>query len=328
MLASACASRAPVPIKPAPPELELRSVMPAFWQWWATVEHASVDQQADGFWTTFVPAHPTLYSTSVMGKSFGDAPAARRTIHAFFENLPGELADMRSISDRMPALLRDGYARFSATFPDVTWRGPVYIMPSLFNFDGGTREIEQAAPPAGAASPGPAVDARTQLIFAPDGIARYHKADRKPDGQCAFFAHEFFHIYHQQFLATDGEMSVWQVLWAEGLATYVGAQLCPHATPAEVFVSATLASDVQPMLSKAATELRGQLDATDDPIVSRWFSMGTHDDVPSRAGYYVGYLLAQRAARSYTLPQLARLDPLTIRTLISTGLDELARAPR
>ncbi|MEO7730250.1 MAG: DUF2268 domain-containing putative Zn-dependent protease [Kofleriaceae bacterium] len=292
-------------------ELALRSVMPEFWRWWAGIEHASLDQQADGFWAGIVRAHPELYSTSVMGQKFGDETYARAKIRAYFEKLPSHVEDMRSISARMPELLRTGYARFSAAFPDVQWHGPVYVMPSLFNFDGGTRLI----------------DGKPQLVFAPDGIALYHAMDSKPDGPCAFFAHELFHIYHQQFFASapDTETAVWQLLWTEGLATYVGAQLCPHATEAEVFISATLAIDVPPKLALYARELRGQTGSTEDKILTRWFTAGTTGDVPSRAGYYLGYQVARRAARTYSLQQLARLDGPTVRALIDAELDALAR---
>lgn len=313
MLTLACSPNKPAPAPAAAVgALELRSVMPEFWRWWASVEHASIDQQAAGFWNVIVHAHPELYSPSVMGPKFSDETAARATIRAYFEKLPPVLADMRAISARMPQLLRDGYARFSATFPDVRWRGPVYIMPSLFKFDGGTRPL----------------DGKPQLFFAPDGIAKYHGGDSQPDDQCAFFAHELFHIYHQQFFAPDPhqDMSVWQQLWIEGLATYVGARLCPRATEAEILLSATLAAETRPMLTTLAHELRGELAATDDATLTRWFAAGTSGEVPSRAGYYLGYLVARDAARTHPLPQLARLDVSTIQHLIETGLDALAPA--
>jgi hypothetical protein len=290
--------------------LTFRDLMPEYWQWWSRAQAAPAAQQADSFWRAIALAHPELYSANVLGKSFADEAAAHEALQKYFADMPALVADMRAVSERMHDLLRDGYAQFVAAFPDMAWTGPVYIMPSILKFDGGTRALAN----------------RPELIFAPDGIARYHRIDGKVVGLCPFIAHELFHIYHHQFFGnTSSDGAMWQSLWIEGLATYVGSRLCPASSEAEVLMSTTLAGEARPRLAEIAGEMRAKLDATDDATGNRFFTAGPPADLPRRSGYFLGYLVAERAARTRSLVELARLDPAVIRGVIETELDALGR---
>jgi hypothetical protein len=294
--------------KPGPGgALEVRDLMPEFWRWWSGVEGQGPERQAASFLATMANAHPEIYTGAVLG-SFEDQTTARASVRRYFDKMPEFLEDMRATSQRMPVLLQDGYAQFRRHFPDLSWNGPVYVIPALLNFDGATRPLS----------------GRNHLFFAPDGIARWHKAD----GLCAFFAHEFFHIYHDQFFpeaAGPQRDPLWRSLWSEGLATYVSGELCPGTKEDAILMSATLAVDTRAVLPQVVRELRAQQNSMDQKVYQRFFLGQTTTDIPPRSAYYVGYLVARRAARSYTLEQLPRLDVSAALGVVESGLDELLR---
>jgi hypothetical protein len=302
-----CAAR-----QTAPPagELAFHDLMPEYWRWWSGVEKLAPEQQADSFLATVARAHPEIYNATVLGSAFADQGSARDLARHYFGLVPEFLPAMRSTSQRMPELLRNGYARFRQRFPDLRWNGPVQVIPSLLSFDGGTRTVL----------------GRTNLFFAPDGIARYHQ---EGVDLCAFFAHEFFHIYQDQFLpeaVAPQRDPLWRALWSEGLATYVSGQLCAGTTEAGVLMSPTLAADTRAVLPQVLKELRAQLHSTDQKVYRRFFA-GQPTDIPFRAGYYAGYLVARRAARSQALERLPRLEASVALGLVEAGLDELLREP-
>jgi len=314
VLIASCAAREAIRTPAAAPassalagELEIRDLMPEYWRWWAGVQSQGAEQQAESFWATFVKIHPDLYTSTVMGPSFAEEVGARVSVRRYFEAMPEFVQQMRSMSERMPELLRGGYANFREHCPDMQWKGPVYVIPALLSFDGATRPL------AG----------KNHLFFAPDGIARWHKAD----DLCAFFAHELFHIYHDQYLPEASGSSrdpLWRSLWSEGLATYVSGQLCPGTKEDALLMSGTLATETLAVLPQLVSELRAERSSTDEKIYWRFFG-GRTTDIPRRSGY-VGYLVARRAAKAYTPEQLPRLDASTVRGLVESGLDGLLAA--
>jgi hypothetical protein len=292
-------------------ELAVRDLMPEFWQWWSLVENQGLERQVESFWASMVPTHADIYCAAVMGPSFADEVTARARVRRYFEVIPEFLEDMRLVSEQMQDHLLHAYGNFRRHFPDLRWSGPVYVIPALLNFDGATRPLS----------------GRSHLFFAPDGIARLrlrlrlHQGD-SADGLSAFFVHEFFHLYHDQFFPeVNGpeRAPLWHSLWREGLATFVSGQHCPGACEEALLGSAYEARHALP---EVVREVRAQLNSTEDEVYWRFFG-GAAADLPPRSGYYVGYLLARRAAESHRLEVLPRLDACSVQRIVEAGLSEL-----
>jgi hypothetical protein len=190
----------------------------------------------------------------------------------------------------------------------MTGYPPVYLVNSLGEFDGGTREL----------------GGRPVLLFGADVIARLHMAhDIQP-----FFHHELFHLYHQRHFPECPQ--VWCGLWTEGLAVYVAKSLNPKATDEELLL--TQPEPLRPAIDKnrdlAVCAVVAQLDSQDEKVMGALFSDGRiRPELPPRFGYYVGYLAAGEMGRSHSLKQLAAMKPAQVRPALEAALRRLATCP-
>lgn len=193
---------------------------------------------------------------------------------------------------------------FQRTFPEAGALPPTYLVHSLGEMDGGTREI----------------GGKTILVFGADVIARVHRegANERP-----FFEHELFHTYHEPRF---GECKpVWCALWEEGLATYVADQLNPGATDDELLLSPAMRRQIDANRAMAACAVlqRAKSEKSDD--YSALFNGGRNlPGLPERAGYYVGFLVAKRLGEGLSLQELARWDQVAARPRILAELTRMA----
>ncbi|AXA93215.1 hypothetical protein [Massilia sp. YMA4] len=200
-----------------------------------------------------------------------------------------------------------GYVNsFQARFPDYRYDGEIWLLHSLGEMDGGTRTL------AG----------KDYLIFGADGLARFHAGG--DDG--AFFHHELFHTYHEPALAACPETVVWKSLWTEGLAVYVSQQMHPKANDKELltdFPAGTVAK-TRAALPAAWEQLDKVLNSSDRQVNASLFQLSSRDKtLPQRRGYYLGYLVAQEAAKSRDVAELAKLGCGPARELVTATVRKL-----
>ena len=188
----------------------------------------------------------------------------------------------------------------------MTGYPPIYLVHSLGEFDGGTRDL-----PGG-----------SRLLFGADVIAKIHTGDHAIQ---PFFHHELFHIlHHRRFAGCD---QVWCNLWSEGLAVYVASELNPGASDEALLL--TLPEPIRPAVEKdraaAVCAVAQRLNSTDPKDYAGLFSFERlRPSRPPRFGYYVGYLTAQELARTRSLDDLAHLDVDHARPLVAAALGRLA----
>jgi hypothetical protein len=195
---------------------------------------------------------------------------------------------------------------FQARFPDYRFDGEIWLLHSLGEMDGGTRDF------AG----------RPYLIFGADGLAHYHAEG--DDG--AFFHHELFHTYQQPAVRDCPDDRVWSALWSEGLAIYVSQQMHPQASEKELLVDfpAGTVAKTRAALPAAWTQLESALDSQDPQVLASLFQMSSRDrSLPQRRGYYLGYLVAQEAAKSRDVAALAKLGCAPARELVAGTVRKL-----
>jgi hypothetical protein len=188
-------------------------------------------------------------------------------------------------------------AAFQVAFPDFRLTVPVYLLHSLGEMDGGTRDFRGG----------------TALLFGVDVMVKAHG----DDDEQAFFDHELFHVYHAR--AFPGCPQVWCSLWTEGLAVAVARHLQPNASERELLLAepAGMVAETQAHLGPAFTELDASLESSDDATIAELFSFAKpKGTLPARRGYYLGWLVAEEMARTHDLETLARLTPTEARPLI------------
>ena len=278
-------------------------LMPEFFELKARTTSLSAKARARLFARDFAAAHPEYYAPEVFGDlSRLPAQAVRLFDADDWPAIPGypPLTEerMQETGTAVGGLFARAQRRFVAEFPDFSCDTFVAFGPSLFSFDGRTYRGE---------------DGRARLLFGMDLIALFHTEEDMP----GFFQHELFHLYQSQVLGPEEppETLVWWALWNEGLATYVSHELNPELSAAQIFwFPRDLDMQVQRNLAHWAALLLGELDQTGGKAYERWFTAASPTDgPPPRAGYYLGYLLAQELARGRSLPDVARLPPEEVR---------------
>ncbi|WP_400192270.1 DUF2268 domain-containing putative Zn-dependent protease [Hymenobacter sp. B81] len=303
----------PAPAASAAPAAgyQVVDLMPAFLEFWQQAQNHDQATQVRLFQQRLADRYPEVYNQSVLG-----GPADK----TFAENLPARYAKVQplvqprmALVERLSRQIGQDLPRYEAsfrqTFPDLRYHGRIYFLYSLGGFDGGTRTVqgEQA------------------LLFGLDMIAFVYGEEADPQ---PFFHHELFHLYHSQFFGRDETLAA--ALWREGLATYVAHALNPSAAGVNLFgLPRNTPARVQAELPRYARELRAALGSTSRDDYARFFLGGTDEQAatPGRAGYYLGYLVAQKLARHHSLPELAHAQLAQLRPEIEQALAELMTGP-
>lgn len=200
-------------------------------------------------------------------------------------------------------------ATFQHTFPDFKLDTPIYLLHSMGEMDGGTRDL------AG----------RTRLIFGADGMVLYHGNGN----EAAFFHHELFHIHHQAKMPDCAGTGLWQPLWQEGLATYVSHTMNPQANHKELLLTfpAGMVERTQAQLGASLAHLEQVLDVSDDLLYGEMFQSMNKETkgLPARRGYYLGYLVAAEAGKTRKLSELAQLSCADARALVGATVQQLRK---
>jgi hypothetical protein len=218
---------------------------------------------------------------------------------------PEQRAAIMDVSRQFSMLLAPARKSFEASFGRVESAQPVYLLHSLGEMDGGTRDL----------------DGKETLIFGADVIAKIHAGhDMTP-----FFHHELFHVWHEPRL---GECKpLWCALWEEGLATYVAGKLNPDAGDAALLLDqpAPIRPAVDANRTAAVCAVKPLLDSTKEEDYASLFYGSSHlPDFPARMGYYIGYLVAADLGRTRSLAELGALKPAEVRPLLDKAFAGLA----
>jgi len=286
--------------------------MPDFFRFWDAAKLLPEDQQVTRFQAEVASRYPDVFNRAVLG--YDDGFTVENALRRYLKrHPPADLERVRETSDRIRRMVPGVVGHFRETFPELRCDTPIYLVPSLGAFDGGTRPI----------------GGRNVLLFGVDVITFvHHEPDLSP-----FITHELFHVFHEQQVGpfpSTGDTVAWN-LWMEGLATYVSHALYPDASLAVVLggADASFPGRAEAALPELVKGVSRALDARDDATYASFFlGQGGTAALPSRGGYYVGYLVAANAAKTYTLPQLARFDRAAARAAEDEALARLARSVR
>jgi hypothetical protein len=270
---------------------------------WDETRNLTSPQRVAAFKTRFNLLLPGFFTAGRVGWVTDEQYDA--AIANALEKFPAIRERFTATTRDFAGLLAPAYESFARAFPDLRPVGPIYIVHSLGEFDGGTRPVSGV----------------TRLMFGADVIAQLHDfPDERP-----FFHHELFHVYHAQFFEECDE--VWCALWSEGLATLAAKRLDPQATDAELLLSSPrpIRPEVERDRKAAVCAVAKRLDSKDAADYGSLFSSGPAlAGLPPRVGYFVGFLTAEEAARGRSLPELAHLDAAAARAVVVAALGRLA----
>ena len=268
-------------------------LMPAFWR--AYAQAAGAPDRVQALQDAFFTPHAEVYAAA------GLKPDAAR-IARWLPQFDAMADDIRRVVAGFPAVYAGHARRFAEAFPDFDRaRAPIYLLPSLFSFDGHLEPKGEQLP----------------LFIGADGLVRYHGTS--PD-LAVLLDHESFHLYQSQLAPAamlDPAPPVYVMLWTEGAATYVSEKLNPDAALLHVLLDDTrLAGADAGTRRELAAAILASLDSTQEADALRFFSAGAEAKVaswPARGGYLIGLEVARRVGRDLTLAQLPRLQGEALR---------------
>lgn len=203
----------------------------------------------------------------------------------------------------------------------------IYVAPSLFSSNGQVRMVDGAP----------------VVAFGPD-VQAYVAANlvkQAPAGDLrALVAHETFHAQHyarnpamallaNRLFIPEQKPPLYLNLWIEGLATCASMMMDGDGAVESALMSDELARALPPLVPKLAAELgeKSQSTADDDYRDYFWLS-GRRRDIPKRAGYGIGALVADRVVTQMGLRRAILLSGEPLRLAVMEGLDQLKDGAR
>ena len=250
--------------------------------------HERMDTVLPGFYVPRFGIAPAAYDGLIIGalKGFDDQRVAYERVQREF-----------------PAAFHAGIQHFRKVFPGFTLDVPVYLLHSLGEMDGGTRDI----------------GGKVSLVFGADVIARVHG----PHDLTPFLDHELFHVEHGKHF--PGCPHLWCSLWSEGLATYAAKVMNPGADDRQLLLTSPkpIRAAVDASWPAAACFTRARLYSKDSADIQAMFggSAGAKE-FPERFGYYVGLRVIEEIG-DRPLSELSRMPPERALATLTTAINRL-----
>ena len=219
-------------------------------------------------------------------------------------------ARMHAVDARLRAELPGYRDAFRRALPDFTLAFPTCIVPS-FTYDGSTAALTDGTP---------------ALMLGVPVIAQ--RGDAGSDR--VLFSHEYFHLYHDQVnpgLSAEPK-PLGHELWIEGLATYAASVIARDGDPVHFLLDPDLAHRYPAIAPQVARIMLERYDSMSKDDRAAYFQNGSTPgaEIPSRAGYAVGYLVAKRLGASRSLHDLAALRGEELDRLVRGALATIARS--
>lgn len=272
-----------------------------FETFWQKAKSKPFEEQIK-IWDEVVEApHQDLYDSLVYSKKYSkDWPEKKsKRLKTFFAGLPHKYEANKKVFDDFEDTVAEQIKKYSAVFPDSKFTNKIYAVTGV-GFNGKASELSQ-----------------TKEMVLAFGVNTMIEIDDDPD---VLYSHELFHIYHYNRLNIDeknyAEKSKLTLpLWLEGLAVYVSKGMNPSKSDDKVFMSKELPKvsqkDIRWLAREFLKNADGKLyDETQLEIYQNWFKHGKQlrKDIPTRAGYLLGYHVAKELGKKHSSYEMAGWD--------------------
>ena len=289
------------------PDMPLADLTDDFDRVWNETAQLPDATRATAFKAAFAKVLPGFYDEQRFGIAAAQYDA--RLLQKLKE-YPDRRAGIARVAGSLESLFTPARTKFEAEFGPMVGYPPIYLVNSLGEFDGGTRDLPEGV----------------RLLFGADVIDQIYKTTPIQP----FFHHELFHIVHNRTFPDCPQL--WCNLWSEGLAVYVSARLNPDADDAALLLTipVPLRAAVEDHRQEAVCAVRARLDSTERRDYAPLFNGGVKPispNLPPRFAYYVGYRIAEDVGHGRTLKELAALGQAQVRPLIEQSLAKMARCP-
>ncbi len=233
-----------------------------------------------------------------------DQAGMDRKIANALEDFPKIRDAYRRTEQRFPGELDTAVAHFRKFFPDFEPPYPIYLLHDVGQRDGGTTTV----------------NGQHVMLFGADMIARIHDDDSVQP----FLEHELFHLEHARHFADCDQY--WCQLWKEGLAVYAASVMTPGADDHQLLLDLPkpIRGPVDANMAGALCFVSANFDSDLPAPQKQSFMGGEHPpELPSRFGYYIGLLTAQKAMRDHDFASVARMNNDAARPVVRAALVEL-----
>lgn len=276
------------------------NLWPEFEKFWKLAYGKSFEQQL-ALWNKIVEEpHQDLYDSLVFPKNIKDREERRRKrLEKFFLQIPQQFEVYKRLFLEFDGTVNEQIIKYSVKFPDARFTNKIFAVPGA-TFNGKSGDLLQSK--------------EVVLAF---GINVMLEMGDDTD---ILYSHELFHMYQHDRLNIDEE--TWNrkakltlPLWMEGLATYVSKEMNPEKPDEKVFMSKDLAKISEKDLKWMAKKFLENAEAKpyDDKnfeTTAIWFVYGhqPRKDIPTRAGYYLGYRVVKELAKKHNTNEMAGWD--------------------
>lgn len=285
-------------------EPRVHNLAPKFIEFWGTVQSRPIDEQLAELKKNFFPEFAQFYRYKIeKWKEVGKNPdkELKKQLAQYPEIEEQFIRKTKEITNKLDSTLES----FVVAIPGLDRNFDVYITHSFGEMDGGSREI----------------DGTTYFILGIDGMVNYHQGFVS---ETPFFHHELFHVYHSQYFPEEQVM--WIALWAEGLATYASEKLNPKASFKDLLLDLPegMVKRIENDIAFHWNDLKSKLKSTNEDDYESYFSVSSEETrIVTRAGYYLGYLLAKEIGKTKSLSEMAQMEINAILPTLEEKIEEL-----
>ncbi|MGZ8363885.1 MAG: DUF2268 domain-containing putative Zn-dependent protease [Caulobacteraceae bacterium] len=279
----------------------ISDLTPSFWAFWAAAKDKPAEEQIKLWKQLYYEPNREVLSPLPCGGLTKDESLLKA-----FGRIPKYEAGMRAMAKATPRELPRARARFNAAFPDMAWDGDIYVLYTAGCFDGKPFKIR----------------GRSALLFGMDVAAQVGETELAP-----LMQHELFHVYHRTFFPETEDDRLWNYVWEEGLAVYAAKALNPKTSNTNLLIGGDLVPGVEAKRALIAQDILDHFESREEPDYMRYFMGGTKNgEFPSRAAYYMGFLVADQIGRSgVSLREMAHWSAAEAKPHVRAALEALAK---
>jgi hypothetical protein len=234
-------------------------------------------------------------------------------LNQFLAATPAKVFALREFNKTAVGDVQIALMNFKARFPEYRQQRDIYIGLSLSMFDGSVRPVQndEGIPDT--------------LCLGADVLAEYSFEETQ-----IAIVHEFFHLYHFNFLFANPSLAQIRTahipLLVEGLAVAGVEAVYPFQSETSYlhYSDKELAAQREHLTANSRRFLDLLKEGALPERYERWFSGEPGEEVPHRGGYLLGYEVANRLLMMFGFEQIIRMTPVQLREHVEEQLAALA----
>jgi uncharacterized protein YjaZ len=237
----------------------------------------------------------------------------RIMLNQFLMQIPAKINALREFNKTAVSEIHTAMMNFKARFPEYRQQRDIYLGLSLSLFDGSVRPVQnyEGIPDT--------------LCLGADVLAEYSFGQTQ-----IAMVHEFFHLYHFNFLFENPSLAQIRTahipLLVEGLAV-AGVEAVYPYEPETAYLHYSdkeLTAQKENLAANSRKFLEILKEGALPEKYEQWFTGMPSEEVPHRGGYLLGYEVAHRMLMMFSFEEIVRMTPVELREHVEEQLAALA----